>query len=71
MEPTHFAPHIVSDEERKAKKFQMGLRPHLRDRLSALCLKTLADVSEITMVVERECEALEKLKEQNNNKRTV
>ncbi|MQL69451.1 hypothetical protein Taro_001738 [Colocasia esculenta] len=30
-----YAPHIVADEHRKAKKFVIGLRPSLRTRLVA------------------------------------
>ncbi|MQL99246.1 hypothetical protein Taro_031969 [Colocasia esculenta] len=30
-----YAPHIVADERRKAKKFVMGLKPSLRSRLVA------------------------------------
>lgn len=71
MELACFAPHIVCDEEKNVKKLQMGLRTHLRDRLSALCLKTLVDVSKTTMAMERECEALQKLREQNNKKKTI
>ncbi|MQM09836.1 hypothetical protein Taro_042715 [Colocasia esculenta] len=34
-ELSKYAPHIVTDERRKAKKFVMGLRPSLRTRLVA------------------------------------
>ena len=30
-----FAPHIVSNDVRKAKKFQRGLRPSTRTRMAA------------------------------------
>ncbi|MQL85809.1 hypothetical protein Taro_018334 [Colocasia esculenta] len=36
-----YAPHIVADERRKAKKFMMGLRPSLRTRLVAFDHRTL------------------------------
>ncbi|MQL85096.1 hypothetical protein Taro_017610 [Colocasia esculenta] len=34
-ELSKYAPHIVADERRKAKKFVMGLKPSLRSRLVA------------------------------------
>ncbi|MQL92637.1 hypothetical protein Taro_025268 [Colocasia esculenta] len=34
-ELSKYAPHIVTDEHRKAKKFVMGLKPSLRTRLVA------------------------------------
>ncbi|MQM08134.1 hypothetical protein Taro_040988 [Colocasia esculenta] len=36
-----YAPHIVTDERRKAKKFVMGLKPSLRTRLVAFDHRTL------------------------------
>ncbi|MQL87026.1 hypothetical protein Taro_019559 [Colocasia esculenta] len=36
-----YAPHIVADERRKAKKFVMGLKPSLRTRLVAFDHRTL------------------------------
>ncbi|MQL85127.1 hypothetical protein Taro_017643, partial [Colocasia esculenta] len=36
-----YAPHIVTDERRKAKKFGMGLKPSLRKRLVAFDHRTL------------------------------
>jgi len=35
-ELSRFAPHIVADDVRKAKKFQRGLRPSIRTRMAAL-----------------------------------
>ncbi|MQL78593.1 hypothetical protein Taro_011020 [Colocasia esculenta] len=40
-ELSKYAPHIVADECRKAKKFVMGLRPSLRTRLVAFDHRTL------------------------------
>ncbi|MQM00974.1 hypothetical protein Taro_033721 [Colocasia esculenta] len=40
-ELSKYAPHIVADERRKAKKFVMGLRPSLRTRLVAFDHRTL------------------------------
>ncbi|MQL84137.1 hypothetical protein Taro_016637 [Colocasia esculenta] len=43
-ELSKYAPHIVADERRKAKKFVMGLRPSLRTRLVAFDHRTLEQV---------------------------
>ncbi|MQM08577.1 hypothetical protein Taro_041439 [Colocasia esculenta] len=40
-EQSKYAPHIVADECRKAKKFVMGLKPSLRTRLVAFDHRTL------------------------------
>ncbi|MQM05450.1 hypothetical protein Taro_038262 [Colocasia esculenta] len=40
-ELSKYAPHIVGDERRKAKKFVMGLKPSLRTRLVACDHRTL------------------------------
>ncbi|MQM18575.1 hypothetical protein Taro_051570, partial [Colocasia esculenta] len=40
-ELSKYAPHIVTDERRKAKKFVMGLKPSLRTRLVAFDHHTL------------------------------
>ncbi|MQL69636.1 hypothetical protein Taro_001917, partial [Colocasia esculenta] len=42
-ELSKYAPHIVADERRKAKKFVMGLKPSLRSRLVAFDHRTLDD----------------------------
>ncbi|MQL90416.1 hypothetical protein Taro_023016 [Colocasia esculenta] len=41
FELSKYAPHIVADEHKKAKKFVMGLRPSLRTRLVAFNHRTL------------------------------
>ncbi|MQM16464.1 hypothetical protein Taro_049420 [Colocasia esculenta] len=40
-EHSKYAPHIVTDERRKTKKFVMGLKPSLRTRLMAFDHRTL------------------------------
>ncbi|MQM03201.1 hypothetical protein Taro_035979 [Colocasia esculenta] len=40
-ELSKYAPHIVTDERRKTKKFVMGLKPSLRTRLVAFDHRTL------------------------------
>ena len=51
-ELSRFAPHIVADDVRKAKKFQRGLRPSIRTRMATLRLKSYFEVVETAKVVE-------------------
>ncbi|MQL89139.1 hypothetical protein Taro_021719 [Colocasia esculenta] len=46
-ELSKYAPHIVTDERRKAKKFVMGLKPSLRTRLVAFDHLTLDEALSI------------------------
>ena len=39
IELAQFALHVVSDDDRKSKKFQRGLQPSIRTRMAALRLK--------------------------------
>ncbi|XP_030948929.1 uncharacterized protein LOC115972826 [Quercus lobata] len=67
-ELARFAPHIVSDDVRKAKKFQRGLRPSIRTRMAALRLKAYSEVVETAKVVERECEDYQRIRDQNKKR---
>ncbi|MQL69251.1 hypothetical protein Taro_001536 [Colocasia esculenta] len=53
-EHSKYAPHIVADERRKAKKFVMGLKPSLRSRLVAFDHRTLDEALSATCRKERE-----------------
>ena len=37
---SRFAPHLIADEKKKARKFLRGLKPHIKDRISLLGLET-------------------------------
>ena len=67
-ELARFAPHIVSNDVRKAKKFQRGLRPSIKTRMSALRLKAYSEVVEIAKVVEKECEDYQGIRDQNKKR---
>ncbi|XP_030936300.1 uncharacterized protein LOC115961460 [Quercus lobata] len=67
-ELSRFAPHIVADDVRKAKKFQRGLRPSIKTRMAALRLKSYFEVVEIAKVVEKECEDYQRIRSQNNKR---
>ena len=67
-ELARFAPHIVLDDVRKAKKFQRGLRPSTITRMAALRLKAYSEVVEIVKVVEKECEDYSRIRDQNKKR---
>ena len=60
-ELARFAPHIVSDDVRKANKFRRGLQPSIRTRMATLRLKAYSEVVETTKVVEKECEDYQRI----------
>ncbi|KAF3451307.1 hypothetical protein FNV43_RR07402 [Rhamnella rubrinervis] len=43
-ELSHYVPHFVNTEERKARRFEKGLRPELYNAIAVLRLLTYADV---------------------------
>ena len=55
-ELSKYAPHIVADERRKAKKFVMGLKPSLRTRLVAFDHRTLEQALSVACRQEGEME---------------
>ncbi|MQL91440.1 hypothetical protein Taro_024058 [Colocasia esculenta] len=55
-ELSKYAPHIVTDEHRKTKKFVMGLKPSLRTRLVAFDHRTLEEALSATCRQEGEME---------------
>ena len=63
-----FAPHIASNDVRKAKKFQRGLRPSIRTRMVALWLKAYSEVVETAKVVEKECEDYQRIQDQDKKR---
>ena len=67
-ELARFAPHIVSDDVRKANKFRRGLQPSIRTRMATLRLKAYSEVVETTKVVEKECEDYQRIRDQNKKR---
>ncbi|MQM12778.1 hypothetical protein Taro_045697 [Colocasia esculenta] len=56
FELSKYAPHIVTDERRKTKKFVMGLKPSLRTRLVAFDHRTLDEALSVACRKEGEME---------------
>ncbi|MQM13770.1 hypothetical protein Taro_046696 [Colocasia esculenta] len=55
-ELSKYAPHIVADEQRKVKKFIMGLKPSLRTRLVALGHRSMEEALSAACMQEAEME---------------
>lgn len=47
-----FAPHIVVDDTKKAFKFEQGLKPNIRSRLSTLLIQAYSSIVERALIVE-------------------
>ncbi|XP_074346856.1 uncharacterized protein LOC141685663 [Apium graveolens] len=67
IELSRFVGEYVDSEEKRAKRFQQGLKPWLRSRVAAFNLTTYAEVVQKVMVIEGESE--QNLKEKGNKKR--
>lgn len=51
-ELARFAPHQVENEERKAFKFEWGLRPSIRTKLSVLRLRSYSKLVTRALIIE-------------------
>ncbi|KAL8147548.1 hypothetical protein AgCh_005033 [Apium graveolens] len=67
MELSRFVGKYVDSEEKRAKRFQPGLKPWIRSRVAAFELTTYAEVVQKAMVIEGKSEQSQK--EKNNKKR--
>ena len=56
-ELSRFAMHMI-DEYRKARRFERGLRPAIRSRISALKLQVYTDVVERAFILEKDLEEI-------------
>ncbi|XP_058075840.1 uncharacterized protein LOC131224339 [Magnolia sinica] len=63
-ELSRFAPFMIQDEARKAKKFERGLRGSIRNKLTPLKLRLYADVVERALMIERDNEEFWKSRNQ-------
>ena len=68
MELCHYAPHIVSTESRKARKFGAKLRWNIQNKVDILRLPTYQEVLQRAIIVERSLNEISKFRE-NNRKR--
>ncbi|KAI3889773.1 hypothetical protein MKW92_001340, partial [Papaver armeniacum] len=62
-ELSRFATHLVENEELKAFKFQEGLRPSIKSKLSILKITSYNDIVERAMIAERDFEEAARIRE--------
>ncbi|XP_024195741.1 uncharacterized protein LOC112198877 [Rosa chinensis] len=67
-ELSRYAPELVSTEAKKARKFEHGLRPNIRLKVSVLRLPTYAEVLERALIVEADCEEFKKVREKTRQR---
>ncbi|XP_026399804.1 uncharacterized protein LOC113295693 [Papaver somniferum] len=65
-ELSRFAIHLVENEELKAFKFQEGLRPSIKGRLSILKITSYNEIVERAMIAERDIEEANRIRERHN-----
>ena len=75
-ELARYAPHMVDDEYRKAKKFESELRRPIQDRVNMLNMPTYAGVLDKAILAEANLNRYQNLgenqrKRQNNDSRRV
>ncbi|RRT83612.1 hypothetical protein B296_00014265 [Ensete ventricosum] len=49
---------MTDDETKKSKRFERGLRPTIRSRISTLKLSSYADMVEMALIIERDFEEI-------------
>ena len=67
---SHFSSDLISTEEHKDFRFQDGLSPFFKDRLSLHKLETYSEVVESALLVERSAKKLQKYREQHKRGRS-
>lgn len=60
---SRFAPDLVSNEERKCKKFKADLRPSIRNKVAAVRHRSFMELPESAQAVERAVVAIQKIRE--------
>ncbi|KAK3040154.1 hypothetical protein RJ639_028404 [Escallonia herrerae] len=66
---SRYAPHLVDTENRKARRFEKGLKRGIKNRLLASRLRMYAQVVERAKILEADYKEFEKEKEEQRHKR--
>ncbi|KAK2986322.1 hypothetical protein RJ640_028980 [Escallonia rubra] len=66
---SRYAPHLVDIENRKARRFEKGLKRDIKNKLLALKLSTYANVTERAEILDADYEEFQKEKEEQRHKR--
>ncbi|RVW70653.1 Retrovirus-related Pol polyprotein from transposon 17.6 [Vitis vinifera] len=67
-ELSRFSPQLIATEEEKALKFQDGLKPYLKNKISILKLGVYSKVVDRALIVEKDNEELHQYREQQRKR---
>ena len=67
-ELSHFPPQLIATEEEKALKFQDGLKPYLKNKISILKLGVYLKVVDRALIAEKDNEELHQYREQQRKR---
>ena len=67
-ELSHFAPQLIVTEEEKALKFQDGLKPYLKNKISILKLSVYSKVVDRALIAKKDNEELHQYREQQRKR---
>ena len=62
-ELSYFTPQLIATEEEKALKFQDGLKPYLKNKISILKLSIYSEVVNRALIAEKDNKELQPYKE--------
>ncbi|RVW81511.1 Retrovirus-related Pol polyprotein from transposon 17.6 [Vitis vinifera] len=68
IELSRFAPQLIATEEEKALKFQDGLKPYLKNKISILKLSVNSEVVDRALIAEKDNEELHQYREQQRKR---
>ena len=63
-----FAPQLIAIEEEKTLKFQDGLKPYLKNKISILKLSVYSEVVDRALIAEKDNEELHQYREQQRKR---
>ena len=67
-ELSRFAPQLIATEEEKALKFQDGLKPYLKNKISILKLGVYLEVVDRALIAEKDNKELHQYREQQRKR---
>ncbi|RVW75772.1 Retrovirus-related Pol polyprotein from transposon 17.6 [Vitis vinifera] len=67
-ELSRFAPQLITTEEEKTVKFQDGLKPYLKNKISILKLSVYSEVVDRALIAEKDNEELHQYREQQRKR---
>ncbi|XP_034674472.1 uncharacterized protein LOC117905697 [Vitis riparia] len=67
-ELSHFAPQLITTEDEKTLKFQDGLKPYLKNKISIMKLSVYSKVVDRALIAEKDNEELHQYREQQRKR---